>query len=59
MTENAMRALVECVYCIGKVMESNPEIIKVLEEDLSSDSPDTDFSYNLSVLGNYLKEDKK
>ena len=55
MTEDAIRALVECVYCIGKVMESNPEILKVLEEDLSSNCPEIDFSYNLSVLGSYLR----
>lgn len=55
MTEDAIRALVECVYCIGRVMESNPEILKVFEEDLSSISPDLDFSYDLSVLGSYLR----
>lgn len=56
MMEHVERALVECVYCIGRVLEDNPEVLKVIEEDLSSTSPGTDFSYNLSVLGSYLKE---
>lgn len=59
MEKEELRALVEVLYCVGRVLENNSsEVYEVLSDELGSNSPSLDFSYDLSVLKGWLENNK-
>lgn len=55
MSDDTLKALVECVYCIGVALENNPDLLKVVEEV----SPDSNLSQKLSFLSGWLEDQKQ